>query len=250
MSISETEINEKKHKARAKAAAWAVHSFTTSGIVLGFLGLIAVFEGKQELAFIFMGLALLVDGVDGTLARLAKVSQVTPQVDGASLDNVVDMFNYSVLPALMIYWFEMVPEDFSIPAAAAIMAVSCYTFADTSMKTSDYYFKGFAAFWNVLVLYFFLLESSQFTNLIVIGICCILTFAPIKLIHPLRVKAWRPITIPMTVLWGATSFRLIHERFQPNEAVTISNLIFWLWIASSFYFFGISVIRTISKQSQ
>ena len=36
MSISETEINEKKHKARAKAAAWAVHSFTTSGIVLGF----------------------------------------------------------------------------------------------------------------------------------------------------------------------------------------------------------------------
>ena len=138
-----------------KIAAWAVHGFTTSGIVLGFLGLIAVFEGKQELAFIFMGLALLVDGVDGTLARLAKVSQVTPQVDGASLDNVVDMFNYAVLPALMIYWFEMVPEQFSIPTAAAIMAVSCYTFADTSMKTSDYYFKGFAAFWNVLVLYFF-----------------------------------------------------------------------------------------------
>ena len=250
MPISETEINEKKHKTRAKAAAWAVHSFTTSGIVLGFLGLIAVFEGKQELAFIFMGLALLVDGVDGTLARLAKVSQVTPQLDGASLDNVVDMFNYSVLPALMIYWFEMVPENFSIPAAASIMAVSCYTFADMSMKTSDYYFKGFAAFWNVLVLYFFLLETSQLTNLVVIGICCILTFAPIKLIHPLRVKAWRPVTIPMTVLWGATAFRLIHERFQPNEVGTISNLIFWLWIASSFYFFSISVIRTFSKQTQ
>jgi len=210
--------------------------------------LVAVFEDKQELAFIFMGLALLVDGVDGTLARLAKVTQVTPQVDGASLDNVVDMFNYSVLPALMIYWFEMVPEKFSIPAAASIMAVSCYTFADTSMKTSDYYFKGFAAFWNLLVLYFFLLETSQVTNLIIIGVCCILTFAPIKLIHPMRVKAWRSITIPMTVLWGATAFRLIHERFQTNEVSTISNLIFWLWIASSIYFFAISVLRTISKK--
>ena len=248
MPVSDTELTNSKHKTREKAAAWAVHSFTTSGIVLGFLGLVAVFEGKQELAFIFMGLALLVDGVDGTLARLAKVTQVTPQVDGASLDNVVDMFNYSVLPALMIYWFEMVPEKFSIPAAASIMAVSCYTFADTSMKTSDYYFKGFAAFWNLLVLYFFLLETSQVTNLIIIGICCILTFAPIKLIHPMRVKAWRSITIPMTVLWGATAFRLIHERFQTNEVSTISNLIFWLWIASSIYFFAISVLRTISKK--
>jgi len=248
MPVSDTERTNPKHKTREKAAAWAVHSFTTSGIVLGFLGLVAVFEGKQELAFIFMGLALFVDGVDGTLARLAKVTQVTPQVDGASLDNVVDMFNYSVLPALMIYWFEMVPEKFSIPAAASIMAVSCYTFADTSMKTSDYYFKGFAAFWNLLVLYFFLLETSQITNLVIIGICCVLTFAPIKLIHPMRVKAWRSVTIPMTVLWGATAFRLIHERFETNEVGTISSLIFWLWIASSIYFFSISVLRTISKK--
>jgi len=248
MPVSDTERTNPKHKTREKAAAWAVHSFTTSGIVLGFLGLVAVFEGKQELAFIFMGLALFVDGVDGTLARLAKVTQVTPQVDGASLDNVVDMFNYSVLPALMIYWFEMVPEKFSIPAAASIMAVSCYTFADTSMKTSDYYFKGFAAFWNLLVLYFFLLETSQITNLVIIGICCVLTFAPIKLIHPMRVKAWRSVTIPMTVLWGATAFRLIHERFETNEVGTISSLIFWLWIASSVYFFSISILRTISKK--
>jgi len=245
---SESTETAKSHKTSQKAAAWAVHGFTTSGIVLGFLGLIAVFEGKQELAFIFMGLALLVDGVDGTLARLAKVSQVTPQVDGASLDNVVDMFNYAVLPALMIYWFEMVPEKFSIPAAAGIMAVSCYTFADVSMKTSDYYFKGFAAFWNVLVLYFFVLETSQTINLITVIVCCVLTFVPIKIIHPLRVKAWRPITIPMTVLWGATSFRLIHERYQPDDAEgTISTLIFWLWISSTIYFLSISLFRSLKK---
>ena len=249
MSISKTENNNTKPKARQKAVAWAVHGFTTSGIVLGFLGLVAVFEGKQEVAFIFMALALFVDGIDGTLARLAKVTQVTPQVDGASLDNVVDMFNYSVLPALMIYWFEMVPEQFLIPAAAAILAVSCYTFADTSMKTSDYYFKGFAAFWNLLVLFFFLLETSQITNLITIAICCILTFAPIKLVHPLRVKAWRRITFPMAVLWSATAFWLILDRIEPNEVGTTSNLIYWSWIASSIYFFTISVVRTVSRKS-
>ena len=44
MSISKTENNNTKPKARQKAVAWAVHGFTTSGIVLGFLGLVAVFE--------------------------------------------------------------------------------------------------------------------------------------------------------------------------------------------------------------
>ena len=247
--ISDSSEEIKNYKKRQKAVAWAVHGFTTSGIVLGFLGLVAVFDGKQELAFIFMGLALLVDGVDGTLARLAKVSQITPQVDGASLDNVVDMFNYSVLPALMIYWFEMVPEKFAIPTSAAIMAVSCYTFADVSMKTSDYYFKGFAAFWNILVLYFFILETSQMLNLIVIAICCILTFLPIKLIHPLRVKALRAFTIPMTVLWGASAFGLIFERFKADEG-NFSTLIFWIWIFSTIYFLLICVVRTLKMNKR
>ena len=48
MPVSDTELTNPKHKTREKAAAWAVHSFTTSGIVLGFLGLVAVFEGKQR----------------------------------------------------------------------------------------------------------------------------------------------------------------------------------------------------------
>ena len=235
----------KTYKRRHKAVAWAVHGFTTSGIVLGFLGLIAVFEGKQELAFIFMGLALLVDGIDGTLARLAKVSQLTPQFDGASLDNVVDMFNYSVLPALMIYWFEMVPEKYAIFTSASIMAVSCYTFADNSMKTSDYYFKGFAAFWNILVLYFFILETSQIINLVIIGICCILTFLPIKIIHPLRVKSLRQISIPMTVLWGASAFGLINQRINLEDDGSFTTLIFSIWIFSTIYFLLICLLRTI-----
>ena len=67
MSVPKTNDNLRKHKAREKAAAWAVHSFTTSGIVLGFLGLIAVFEGKQELAFIFMGFLGITNGLTNVL---------------------------------------------------------------------------------------------------------------------------------------------------------------------------------------
>ena len=114
------------------AAAYAVHAFTASGIVLGFLALLAILEGDLLAVFLWLGLALFVDGIDGTLARKARVSEVTPNFDGTTLDNVIDYFNYVAVPAMMIYWFGFVPEGWATVAAAAIMAVSCYTFANAT----------------------------------------------------------------------------------------------------------------------
>ena len=129
-----------EHGRKEVAAAWAVHAFTTSGIVLGFLALLAILEGDLLSVFLWLGLALFVDGIDGTLARKARVSELTPHFDGATLDNVIDFFNYVAVPAMMIYWFNFVPEGWATAAAAAVMAVSCYTFANLNMKTHDYWF--------------------------------------------------------------------------------------------------------------
>ncbi|MEM9493539.1 MAG: CDP-alcohol phosphatidyltransferase family protein, partial [Myxococcota bacterium] len=115
---------------RDKARAWAVHAFTASGAVLGFLALIAIIEGDLRAVFLWLGLALFVDGIDGTLARRARVREVTPEVDGATLDNVIDYFNYVAVPAMMVYWFGLVPDGWATVTAATIMAVSCYTFAN------------------------------------------------------------------------------------------------------------------------
>lgn len=235
-----TDIKLKKQK----AAAWAVHAFTASGIVLGFLALIAILEGDKLAVFMWLGLALFVDGIDGTLARKVRVSELTPKFDGTTLDNVIDYFNYVAVPAMMIYWFNLVPEGFATVAAATIMAVSCYTFSNTAMKSSDYYFVGFPALWNLVILYFHVLQTSPWVNLAVIVVCAVLTFVPWKYVHPFRVTDWRRVTIPMTVLWAATSLRLV--LIDPNEerAMEASPLIFWLWVIASVYFAGLSAWRS------
>lgn len=230
------------------AAAWAVHAFTASGIVLGFLALIAILDGDRLAAFMWLGLALFVDGIDGTLARAARVKELTPQFDGATLDNVIDYFTYVVVPAMMIYWFGIVPQGWELPVAAGILAVSLYTFANTGIKTEDYYFTGFPALWNLLVLYFHVMQSSQWTNLIIIIICAVFTFIPIKCVHPLRVKKLRHITLPVTVLWAATSMRLVSISPETEKAQDASPIIFWLWVSASIYFFGISMMRTLSPE--
>ena len=232
------------HERREIAAAYAVHAFTASGAVLGFLALLAILEGDLLAVFLWLGLALFVDGIDGTLARKARVTEVTPNVDGTTLDNVIDYFNYVAVPAMMIYWFDFMPEGYATLAAAAIMGVSCYTFANANMKTNDYYFSGFPALWNLVVVYFHILDTGPWVNLGVVAICCVLTFVPWKYVHPLRVRDWRGVTIPMTVLWGATTIRLVLYEADGINAQAASPLVFWLWVAASCYFAGLSAWRS------
>ena len=50
-------------------AAYGVHLFTASGIAFGFLALIAVIQGDRLMAFVFLGVALIIDGIDGLERR-------------------------------------------------------------------------------------------------------------------------------------------------------------------------------------
>ncbi len=235
----------KSHSRKAQAQAWAVHTFTASGIVLGFLALLAILEGDKVAVFMWLGLALFVDGIDGTLARRARVTEVTPQFDGATLDNVIDYFTYVAVPAMMIYWFGFVPAGWATATAAAVMLVSLYTFANAGVKTSDYYFSGFPAVWNVVVLAFHILQTGPWTNLVVIGICLVMTFVPLKYVHPFRVRSMRAVTIPMTVLWAATTLRLVLVDPSAAEPRDAHPLVFALWVVSSLYFLAISAWRSL-----
>ena len=223
-----------KNVSKDKIAAWAVHGFTASGAVLGFLAIISIFNNDQTSSFLWLGLALLVDGLDGTIARKVGVSDKATNIDGSMLDNLVDYLNYVIIPSLMIYWFQMVPNGWEIIIPAGIFAVSLYTFANINMKTEDYYFSGFPALWNIVVLYFYILNTNQYINLIVIIFLSILTFIPIKFVHPLRVKKLRNITIFCTIIWSATTLKLVVTF--PEINVFNEKIVLTIWIACSFYF--------------
>lgn len=230
-----------------KIAAWAVHGFTASGAVLGFLAIISIFNNDLVGAFLWLGLALLIDGLDGSLARKIGVTDKTPNIDGSALDLVIDYLNYVIIPALMIYWFQFVPPGWEIYIPAGIVAVSLYTFANINMKTSDYYFSGWPAIWNILVLYFYILGTNLWINLIVIIILYILTFVPIKFVHPLRVKNLRNYTIFATVLWGASTLKLVTTN--PNINLFLEEkIVMAIWILCSIYFASLCFTKSIKDE--
>ena len=227
----------------SKAPSYLVHVFTALGVVFGFLALLATVDGNMPEAFLWLAFALFVDGVDGTLARAVNVKQNTPEIDGAILDNIIDYLNYVVVPVFIFYSLGMAPEQYLLLSCIAILLVSCFTFINTNIKTDDFYFSGFPAIWNIVVLYFYILESSEFTNFIFVILFCVLTFIPFKYVHPFRVVEFRKITLMITSIWMITTTILLFDLSFSNPIFTSTNFI--IWLITNVYFAGTIVFRSI-----
>ena len=88
---------------RLRLAGAAVHLYTALGSVLGFLIVIAAFDGDAVTA-LWLGLATLwIDGTDGMLARHFRVKETIPWFDGARMDDIVDYLTYVFAPIVLLW---------------------------------------------------------------------------------------------------------------------------------------------------
>jgi len=193
--------------------AVAVHVLTATGGVLGLFALLSACDGQWANAFAWLGIALIVDGVDGPLARRVDVKRVLPRFSGEELDHLVDYLTYVTVPAFMVARAGIVPVSLRLPLAATIMLVSLYHFSDTQSKTAEGYFVGFPAIWNAVVLYCFVLDFPPGVSASVIAICAVLTFIPLYWVHPLRVRRLRLLTLAVISAWGAAAVSAILRGF-------------------------------------
>lgn len=189
-----------------KTLAWSVHLFTASGAVWGFLTLVAIWESNFRLAILYIIIAMLVDGFDGILARWFHVHKYAQGVDGGLMDNIIDYLNYVVVAALLLIRVpNIMPEGFAMAAAVSILLTSAYQFAQTDAKTDShaYFFKGFPSVWNFLVVYMMLLGLNPWINFVLLLVCNILVFVPVRYLYPTRNTRLRKFTLGFTYLYGA-----------------------------------------------
>ena len=149
--------------------------------------------------FLWLGLALFVDGIDGPMARKLQVKSVLPTWSGDMLDNVIDYVTYVLIPAFALYNRGFMGEGLSFLSAAIIVISSAVYYADTSMKTKENFFKGFPVVWNMLVFTLFIIEPGEWTSFAAVVFSAVLTFLPINFLHPVRVKRLREINLPVDI---------------------------------------------------
>ena len=222
-----------------KFRAFLVHVFTASGLIPMVLAVDAIWRDDARLALIWLGVAMLIDGLDGPLARRFAVQEHLPQIDGAILDHVIDFTGYCFLPALMVYHFGLVPTGWAIAATSFMLMTALYTFANIQAKTKEYDFRGFPAIWNVVVFYMIMFDSDPRINLAAIIFLGTMTFAPVRFIHPLRVVALRRLTVTLLAVWTFMVFAYL--GFGREAFPAYAHILFWVL---SFYFLILSAWRS------
>jgi phosphatidylcholine synthase len=181
--------------------AWAIHIFTMIGIVTGFLALTSAIDGSPRMSLTWMTVAMVIDGLDGPFARKFEIAKILPHIDGHVMDLIIDYVTTVIAPAFFIHEFELLPKRFDLLGITLMLVTSLYLFSNTDIQTKDNYFNGFPAMWNLVVNVMFVLESPKVVNMVVVVVMSVLTIVPVKFIHPVRVRDFRKITLPVLVVW-------------------------------------------------
>ncbi len=233
----------------SKLLAWLVHVFTASGIVVGLWAIICVSNGQFIMAFWMLLLTQIIDGVDGTFARMVKTTEVLPNVSGKTMDYVIDFCTYAVIPAYLIYEATsittgqfLLPNEVRFLIPATILITSTIYYGKEGMVSNDYYFVGFPVMWNLVAYYLYVVfELSPWMNVVIILFFCILQFIPIKFVYPSRTKKFKSMNIIMTFLiLGSNAFLLI----DASHWIDIGSQIGLMKILSisSLVYFGVTAV--------
>jgi phosphatidylcholine synthase len=228
-----------------RGGAWLVHSFTTLGIVAAMLALRDVLVGKPDYAIVWLLLTLLIDGVDGPIARAMEVEKRVPGIDGFLLDLIIDYVTCVVVPACFMYQFEVVPQNnFGIAVLCVMVFTSAIWFARKDMMTEDNWFRGFPAAWNIVGPLMFLLEARTWIGATITLVLSVLCLSNMPYPHIARARYLRPYTIVGATCWiGGVS---IGALTYPHHYYFVRVML----IVGSAYFVALAGIRALHDRRE
>jgi phosphatidylcholine synthase len=204
----------------ARAAAFSVHVFTALGAGIALIALLEAVREHWAAMFAWLGVALLVDAVDGPVARRLDVARLQPDWSGDILDLVVDFVTYVFVPAYAITASGLLLPLAAPLLGAGIAVTGALYFADRRMKSDDNHFRGFPGLWNVAAFYLFLLHPAPAWASLGAIILIVSTFVPFHVIHPVRVVRLRWLTLSLMAIWAILAVVVLARDFNVGAAIT------------------------------
>jgi phosphatidylcholine synthase len=216
-----------------RAAAFGVHIFTALGAGVALLALLEAVREHWAAMFAWLGVAMIIDGIDGPMARRLDVVRLQPNWSGDTLDLVVDFVTYVFVPA-----YAVTASRLLMPVAAPILGIGIAVsgalyFADRRMKSRDNHFRGFPGLWNFAAFYLFLLHWPPVLSSLAIALLIIATFLPFQFLHPVRVVRLRWLTLTLVAAWAVLGLYVLVRDFEVELPVTIALCLIAIYVAAS-----------------
>jgi phosphatidylcholine synthase len=216
-----------------RAAAFSVHVFTALGAGVALIAMLEAVREHWAAMFAWLGVALIIDALDGPIARRLDVLRVQPNWSGEVLDLVVDFITYVFVPA-----YAITASGLLLPLAAPLLGIgivvtSALYFADRRMKTDDNHFRGFPALWNAAAFYLFLLHWPPAASTLAVAALIVLTFIPFHVLHPVRVARLRGLTLTLIAVWAVLVIYALARDFHVGLPITVALCAIALYVVGS-----------------
>jgi phosphatidylcholine synthase len=200
--------------------AWSVHVLTASGIAFDLLAVRELLAADPDVRRVFLLLLVpvVIDGVDGPLARRWEVKRWAAAVDGRTIDDIVDYLTFTFVPLLTVWRMGWLPEPGALYVVVALVA-SLLGFAHTQAKQEqDGFFRGFPSYWNAYAFYAGIWAAAHgpAVNALVLVALAALTVAPIRLIYPnLAPRPWRLPLLVGAAVWAGLLLAMLPDYPAP-----------------------------------
>jgi phosphatidylcholine synthase len=222
-----------KAKPGIRAAAFSVHVFTALGAGVALIAMLEAVREHWAAMFAWLGVALIIDAIDGPMARRLDVLHVQPNWSGEVLDLVVDFVTYVFVPA-----YAITASGLLLPPTAALLGVGiamsgALYFADRRMKSEDNHFRGFPGLWNVAAFYLFLLHPPPAISSLGTIVLIVSTFLPFRVLHPVRVARLRRLTLSLMAVWAVLGVVALANDFDVGAPVKIGFCAIAIYVVAS-----------------
>jgi phosphatidylcholine synthase len=219
-----------------RARGFSVHLLTASGIVAAFLAAAETVSAGPDprVVFAWLGLAVIIDSVDGPLARRWRVKETVPGIDGRTIDDIVDYITFTFLPVLLLWRMEWVPRPALLFLAPVLMA-SLLGFANVKAKQeAGGFFLGFPSYWNVFAFYAGIVCARWgpwIPGLAALALAA-LTVAPVRFAYPnLAPRPWKAWLIGGAIAWTAVLIAMLPSYPRTSLGMLVLSLVY-----PAFYF--------------
>jgi phosphatidylcholine synthase len=203
---------------------YAVHLYTASGIVLAFLAAAELCRPRPDVRWVFalFAAATLIDASDGTLARRWQVKRTVPEIDGRTIDDIVDYITYTFLPVVLVWRMGWLPEPALLWVAPALVA-SLFGFANVGIKDeSGGFFLGWPSMWNVVAFYAGLF--APVVNAVMLLLFALLTVLPVRFLYlTVAPRPWKVPLLAGSVVWLALILAML-----PSYPDDVPRWMVWL----------------------
>lgn len=221
--------------------AWGIHVFTSLGVVCAFLTIVASALGRPREALLWLMVAQIVDGIDGPMARGARVKEHVPVLSGHVLDLVVDFCTCVFAPVYFAWEFNLLPQQWEIPILCLVLVTSVLWFSREDIETRDLWFRGFPTAWNLVFTLFWVIDLPDWALVAISLLLCLITVTPwVKLPHVMGAAQFRRVTVGFSLLGVIAATWLIIDRDTAVRPVLLAVIAAWV-----VYYFGIGLWRSL-----